>query len=104
MELKRDKRRLAAILVADMVGYSRLTEADGSGVLARPKAHRTELIDPVIAKNNGRIIKTNGNGMLVEFASIVDTVRCEAYGECASGRVRRVRGSQDSALGTEEML
>ncbi len=59
-------RRLAAILAADVVGYSRLMEADESGTTARLKTHRAELIDPVIAKNNGRIIETTGDGMLVQ--------------------------------------
>ena len=76
MEPRGEKRRLAAILAADMVGYSRLMEADESGTLARLKAHRAELIDPTIAKNSGRIIKTTGDGLLVEFASVVDAVRC----------------------------
>ncbi len=76
MEPKGDKRRLAAILAGDMVGYSRLMEADESGTLARLRAHRLELIDPAIAKNDGRIFKTTGDGMLVEFASAVDAVRC----------------------------
>ncbi len=70
------ERRLAAILAADMVGYSRLMEVDELGVLARLRAHRIELIDPAIAKNNGRIIKTTGDGMLVEFQSAVDAVSC----------------------------
>jgi adenylate cyclase len=71
-------RRLAAILAADMVGYSRLMEADEIGTLARLKAHRLELVDPAIAKNKGRIIKTTGDGMLVEFQSVVDAVQCAA--------------------------
>ncbi len=61
-----------------MVGYSRLMEADESGTMARLKAHRSELIDPVIAENSGRIIRTTGDGMLVEFASVVDAVTCAA--------------------------
>ena len=76
MEPRGEKRRLAAILAADMVGYSRLMEADESGTLARLNAHRAELIDPTIARNSGRIIKTTGDGLLVEFASVVDAVRC----------------------------
>lgn len=76
MEPTGDKRKLAAILAADMVGYSRLMEADESGTLARLKAHRIELIDPTIAKNNGRIVKTTGDGILVEFASVVEAVQC----------------------------
>jgi adenylate cyclase len=72
------ERRLAAVLAADMVGFSRLMEVDETGTLARLKAHRIELIDPAIAKNRGRIIKTTGDGMLVEFHSIVDAVLCAA--------------------------
>jgi adenylate cyclase len=69
-------RRLAAILAADVVGYSRLMGADEEGALERLKALRSELIDPNIAKHHGRIVKTTGDGMLVEFASVVDAVRC----------------------------
>ncbi len=64
-------RRLAAILAADMVGYSRLMEADETGTIARQKAHRAELIDPEITRHNGRIVKTTGDGLLVKFASVV---------------------------------
>jgi adenylate cyclase len=70
------RRRLMAILVGDVVGYSRLMEIDEVGTLARLKAHRLELIDPAIAKNSGRMIKTTGDGILVEFASVVDAVMC----------------------------
>jgi len=70
------QRKLAAILAADMVGYSRLMEANEAGTLARLKAHRIELIDPAIAKCKGRLIKTTGDGMLVEFPSVVEAVRC----------------------------
>ncbi|KXF75112.1 guanylyl cyclase [Paramesorhizobium deserti] len=70
------EQRLAAILAVDMAGYSRLMEADESGTLARLRAHRIELIDPAIAKNKGRIIKTTGDGMLVEFQSVTDAVKC----------------------------
>ena len=69
-------RRLAAIRAADMVGYSRLMEADEAGTIARQKAHREELIDPKIAEYNGRIVKLMGDGMLAEFASAVDAVEC----------------------------
>jgi adenylate cyclase len=72
------ERRLAAVLAADMVGFSRLMEADETGTLARLKTHRIELIDPAIAESHGRIIKTTGDGMLVEFHSIVDAVLCAA--------------------------
>jgi adenylate cyclase len=70
------EQRLAAILAADMAGYSRLMEADESGTLARLRTHRIELVDPAIAKNKGRIIKTTGDGMLVEFQSVTDAVKC----------------------------
>ncbi len=70
----RVERRLAAIFAADMVGYSRLMEADETGTIARQKAHRVELIDPVIASHGGRIVKTMGDGLLVEFPSVVDAV------------------------------
>jgi adenylate cyclase len=70
------QRKLAAVLAADMVGYSRLMEANEAGTLARFKTHRIELIDPAIAKNNGRLIKTTGDGMLVEFQSVVNAVQC----------------------------
>jgi adenylate cyclase len=70
------EHRLAAVLAADMVGYSRLMEADERGTLARLRTHRIELIDPAIDKNSGRIIKTTGDGMLVEFSSVADAVRC----------------------------
>jgi adenylate cyclase len=71
-------RRLAAILAADVVGYSRLMGADEKGTLERLKALRGELIDPNIAKYHGRIVKTTGDGLLVEFASVIDAVRCAA--------------------------
>src|SRR5882672_7086291 len=70
------QRRLAAILAADVAGYSRLMGADEEGTLARLKALRAELIDPTIASHNGRIVKTTGDGLLVEFASVVDAMRC----------------------------
>ena len=76
MAEERIERRLAAILATDMVGYSRLMEADEAGTLARLKTHRLELIDPAIAKNKGQIVKTTGDGMLVEFRSVVDAVQC----------------------------
>jgi adenylate cyclase len=78
MQAPGPERRLAAILAADMVGYSRLMEVDESGTLARLKTHRLELIDPAIAKNRGRIIKTTGDGLLVEFQSVADAVLCAA--------------------------
>src|SRR6266404_6056877 len=69
-------RRLATILAADVVGYSRLMGIDEEGTLKLLKAHRRELIDPKIAEHHGRIVKTTGDGILIEFASVVDAVRC----------------------------
>jgi class 3 adenylate cyclase len=69
-------RRLAAILAADIAGYSRLMEADEEGTLQRLRALRRELIDPQIKAHDGRIVKTTGDGILIEFASVVDAVRC----------------------------
>ncbi|HYZ27093.1 MAG TPA: adenylate/guanylate cyclase domain-containing protein [Geminicoccaceae bacterium] len=76
MEGSAVERRLAAILAADVVGYSRLMEADETGTLARLKTHRLELIDPAIAENRGRLIKTAGDGMLIAFQSVADAVAC----------------------------
>ena len=76
MEEQRVKRKLAAIVAADVVGYSRLTGADEEGTIARLRALRRELIDPAIAEHRGRIVKTTGDGILIEFASVVDAVRC----------------------------
>src|SRR5215469_5542656 len=69
-------RRLAAILAADVAGYSRLMGADEEGTLERLKALRLELVDPKIAAHRGRIVKTTGDGLLVEFGSVVDALRC----------------------------
>ena len=71
-------RRRAAILAADVAGNSRLMGADEEGTLDRLKAHRRELIDPKIKEHQGRIVKTTGDGILVEFPSVVDAVRCAA--------------------------
>ena len=73
---ERVERRLAAILAADVAGYSRLMGADEEGTLARLKALRRELADPKIKEHRGRIVKTTGDGLLLEFASVVDAVRC----------------------------
>ena len=74
----RVERRLAAILAADMAGYSRLIGADEEGTLGRLKGLRGEVVDPKIAEHVGRIVKTTGDGLLVEFASVVDALRCAA--------------------------
>jgi TolB-like protein/class 3 adenylate cyclase len=76
MEEARVERRLAAILAGDIAGYSRLMGIDEEGTLRQVKAHRKELIDPKITEHRGRIVKTTGDGMLVEFGSVVDAVRC----------------------------
>src|SRR6202047_2452498 len=78
MDVPGPERRLAAVLAADMVGYSRLMEVDETGTLARLRTHRIELIDPAIAKNPGHVIKPAGDDMLVEFHSIADAVMCAA--------------------------
>jgi TolB-like protein/class 3 adenylate cyclase len=78
MAAERMERRLAAILAADIAGYSRLIGADEEGTLAALRALRRELIDPAIAAHRGRIVKTTGDGMLVEFASVIDALRVAA--------------------------
>ena len=76
MALPRTERKLAAILAADVVSYSRLMGVDEEGTLAQLRGHRRALIDPKSREHHGRIVKTTGDGMLVEFASVVDAVRC----------------------------
>src|SRR6187549_4193226 len=85
-----EKRKLAAILAADVVGYSRLAGADEDRTLARLRALRSDLIDPTIAVHNGRVIKRTGDGALVEFRSVVDAVRCAI--EVQNGMVERNSG------------
>jgi adenylate cyclase len=80
-------RRLAAILATDVAGYSRLIGADEGGTLQALKAIRAELIDPTIAAHNGRLVKTTGDGLLVEFSSVVDALRCAT--EVQAGMVER---------------
>jgi adenylate cyclase len=74
----RVERRLAAILAADVAGYSRLMGVDEEGTLVRLKALRRELVDPKIGEHHGRIVKTTGDALLVEFASVVEALRCAA--------------------------
>ena len=83
-------RRLAAILAADVVGYSRLIGADEEGTLNRLRAIRTEVVDPSITQYRGRVVKTTGDGFLVEFTSVVDALRCATeiqsdMAECNAG-------------------
>ncbi len=84
------QRRLAAILAADVVGWSRLMGADEAGTLARLKGHREALIDPKLAEFGGRIVKTTGDGVLVEFSSAVDAVKCAS--EIQSAMAERNEG------------
>jgi class 3 adenylate cyclase len=83
-----ETRKLAAILVADVVGYSRLAAADEDRTLARLRGLRSDLIDPAIAAHHGRIIKRTGEGSIIEFRSVVDAVRCgiEVAACCTSRR------------------
>src|ERR1700737_2611101 len=90
-------RRLAAILAADVVGYSRLMGADEEGTHERFKAHLRELVDPKIREHHGRIVKTTGDGVLAEFASVVDAVRC-------AGEIQRGMANRDLDLAEERRL
>src|SRR5262249_5355207 len=82
-----ETRKLAAILVADVVGYSRLVEVDEDRTLARLRGLRADLIDPAIAAHHGRIVKRTGDGSIIEFRSVVDAVRCAI--EVQTGMVER---------------
>ena len=82
-----ETRKIAAILVADVVGYSRLAGADEEGTLARLRALRSDLIDPTIAARHGRVVKRTGDGIIIEFRSVVDAVRCAI--EVQSGMIER---------------
>jgi TolB-like protein/class 3 adenylate cyclase/Tfp pilus assembly protein PilF len=90
-------RRLTAILAADVAGYSRLMGADEEGTLARLLAHRRELMDPRIAEHRGRIVKTTGDGLLVEFQSVVDAVRCAV-------EVQRGMAERNTAIPPEKRI
>jgi adenylate cyclase len=93
MTADRIERKLSAILAADVAGYSRLMGADEEGTLASLNAHRRELLDPCIARHRGRIVKTTGDGLLAEFASVVDAVRCAV--EVQTGMMKRNSGISD---------
>src|SRR5262244_4037827 len=84
---ERVERRLAAILAADVAGYSRLMGADEEGTHERLKAHFRELVDPRITEHRGRIVKNTGDGLLAEFPSVVEAVRCAA--EIQRGMISR---------------
>src|SRR4029453_13144600 len=83
-----EQRRLAAILVADVVGYSKLIGSDEGGTLAQLEARRTEIIQPLIHKPAGRVFKSGGDGFLIEFASAVQAVSCAMAMQDANGRGR----------------
>ena len=82
-----ETRKLAAILAADVVGYSRLASADEDRILARLRTLRSDLIDPTIAVHQGKVVKRTGDGILVEFRSVVDAIRCAL--EVQSGMIER---------------
>jgi TolB-like protein/tetratricopeptide (TPR) repeat protein len=94
---ERVERRLTAILAADVAGYSRLMGADEEGTLAQLKAHRRALVDPKITEHRGRIVKTTGDGMLVEFASVVDALRCAVEVQCGMAE-RNADVAQDKRI------
>jgi adenylate cyclase len=85
-----ETRKIAAILVADVVGYSRLAGADEEGTLARLRGLRNDLIDPAVATHHGRVVKRTGDGVLIEFRNVVDAVRCAI--EVQKGMVGRNAG------------
>jgi adenylate cyclase len=85
-----ETRRLAAILAADVVGFSRMTGADEDRTLARLRSLRSDLIDSTISVHNGRVVKRTGDGILIEFRSVVDAVRCAI--EVQNGMVERNAG------------
>src|ERR1043166_485731 len=90
-------RRLAAILAADVAGYSRLIGADEEGTLNRLRSIRAEVIEPKIAKQHGRLVKTSGDGFLVEFGSVLDALRCAT-------EVQREMGGRNSDVAAEERI
>src|SRR6266581_4016564 len=85
-----ETRKIAAILAADVVGYSRLAGTDEDRTLARLRALRSDLIDPTIAVHHGRVVKRTGDGSIIEFRSVVDAVRCAI--EVQNGMVERNAG------------
>ncbi len=91
------ERRLAAILAADVAGYSRLMSLDESGTLARLQAHRSELIAPAIAGHHGRVVKLMGDGILAEFGSVVDAVECAA-------EIQREMAARNAEVGDDRRM
>jgi adenylate cyclase len=90
-------RRLAAILAADVAGYSRLMSADEEGTHERLKAHLVELVDPKIGEHHGRVVKNTGDGVLAEFASVVDALRCGAEVQAGMSE-RNARAPPDNRI------
>jgi adenylate cyclase len=100
-----ETRKIAAILVADVVGYSRLAGADEDRTLSRLRGLRSDLIDPAIAAHHGRIVKRTGDGSLVEFRSVVDAVRCATEVRTASlSAMRACRPSAKSSSASASIL
>jgi len=95
--VQREERRLAAILSADVVGHSRQMGGDESGTLARLLARREGIIDPRIAEHHGRIVKLMGDGVLVEFASVVEVVQCAAD-------IQRAMADRNTDAATEQRI
>jgi len=97
MNPNRALRRLAAILAADIAGYSRLIGTDEEGTLRRIRSIRAEVVDPKIASHHGRLVKTTGDGLLVEFASVVDAVRC-------ASEMQQALAVRDAEMGVAERI
>src|ERR1700731_4373921 len=95
---QRINRRLAAVLAADVVGYSRLMGADGAGTLAALKRHREAVFDPAVAAHNGRIVKLIGDGVIAEFGSVVDAVNCALSVQRSSAGTPDQIGSQPTIV------
>src|SRR5262245_8124678 len=91
------ERRLSAILAIDVVGYARLMEQDEAGTFERLRAHRTELFEPEIARHRGRVFKLIGDGLLAEFASVVDAVECAIA-------LRRAMAERNRGLAAERRI
>src|SRR5512144_1868799 len=95
---ERINRKLAAILAADVVGYSRLMAADEAGTLAALKRYRETVFDPAVAAHNGRVVKLIGDGTIVEFASVVDAVNCALTVQRSSAPAPGERTGQPSIV------
>src|ERR1700738_4477307 len=98
MPLAREQRKLAAIVAADVVGYSRLMGRDESGTLARLRKNRSEHLDPVLAKYGGRLVKLTGDGALVEFASAVDALSAAIEFQQAVADANRERSETERGV------